>query len=224
MIDTILPILIGVVVAGILFLYALHTFRKKSVLLMKAVYADRDYDQYRKLLKSLSCRLFLSKKQRLILNMSVCLGENNDEELLTVFQQLERQKLLPQEMLDLYCNKLRYYIKKRDQQNVEKLYEEVNEEFKEETASYIKGILKEIYYMYEVDYKENDQLLNEMKQLYGNITVEQSKGIFAARCTRLYLKKRDIENAKSYYKKACACLDKEIVKELLCGCDLKVFS
>lgn len=215
MLKAILPILIGAVVAILIFFLVFHSFKKKSMLLMKAVYIDKDYDAYRKLLNSWTCKLFLSKKQRLILNMAVYEGENKENELLNVFEQLHRIKLNAQQDLDLYYNEIRYYMRKKNTDKIEELYHEVKEKYKNESASYIKGILKEMYYLYEVDYKENTKLLSEVKKLYENISVEQSKGIFAARCCRLYLKKNDLKNAKEYYEKAVQHLNKEMADQLL---------
>lgn len=215
MLKDILIVLIIALIAAIIFLIIFNAFRKKSMMMMKAVYADRNFEEYRRLANSLSGKLFLSKKQRLIFNMTIYENENNDELLLETFKKLEKQKLNDQQKLDLYYNELRYYIRHKDSEKVDQLYEEVQTKYKSNESSLIKGIMKEIYYLYEVDYKENIELIDEVKNLYNNITVEYSKGIFAARCCKLYLKNKDLKNAKFYYEKAKTYLNEAQMKEML---------
>lgn len=205
----------GVILAIVLYLVIFNAFQKKSNLLMKYVYIDKDYEAYRRLSNSLICKLFLSKKQRYILDMSVYENEKNDDRLVFTFEKLHSMNLEAQEELNLYINELHYYIRKNDENSINKLYQEATEKYSDNETAYIRGILKEMYYVYEVDYKKNTSLINELKRLYENIQVEQSKGIFAVRLSKLYRYKNDLKNSDSYYNKAIQHLGKEAVQQLL---------
>lgn len=204
----------SVLLAIVLYLIIFNGWSKKSNLLMRYVYVDKNYEAYRKLSKSLLCRLFLSKKQRYTLDMAVYEGEKNEECLVYTFDKLHRMKLEPQEELNLYINELHYYIRKKDDASIKRIYNEATEKYKDNETAYLRGIVKEIYYIYEVDYKENTLLIDEIKKLYQNIQVEQSKGIFALRLVKLYRCKGDLKSAEDYYNKAVKLMGKEAIKKL----------
>ena len=215
---TILLILIGSCFAVILFFFAFHFFKKRSMQLMRAVYAEKNYDAYRTLVNTWSCKFLLSKKQKLFLEMAVCEGEGREDELHIIFDKLKKLKLNTQEELDLYYNELRYFIRNKNDQQVEAVYQEAKEKFKDNQSGLVAGSMREMQYLVEVDYRENTDYLKEIEKLANDITIEHSKGIFCARTCRLYLKKINQKKADEYYSKAVRCLSRETVDELLKDC------
>ena len=215
---TLLLIISGSCLAVVLFFAAFHLFKKRSMQLMRAVYSDKNYDVYRQLVNTWICKLLLSKKQKLFFEMAVCEGEGREEDLLSTFERLKKQKLNTQETLDLYYNQLRYYIRKKDDEQIEATYLEAKEKFKDNQSGLVAGSMKEMLYLVEVDYRENTDYLKEIEKLAHDITIEHSKGIFCARACRLYLKKNNQKKADEYYSKAVCCLNRETVDELLKDC------
>lgn len=208
-------LLMGVAIAIALYWILFSSFQKKSMQLMKLVYIDKDYDGYRKLVNSFSCKLLLSKKQRFILNRAVYEGEGKEEELVDLFEKMHSMKLSNHEELDLYYSEIRFYIRKKDNNKILALYDEVLRKYQDNGSSYIRGVMKEIYYLIEIDYKGNVSLIDEVEKLYNKISIEQSKGIFAIRLFKLYRIKNDSENARKYYEKAIKHLGQELVDEMV---------
>lgn len=218
MMKTVFLILGGTLLAVALFFGAFHLFKKRSMQLMRAVYSEKNYDAYRMLVDTWICKLLLSKKQKLFLEMAVSEGEGRDEDLLDIFEKLQRLKLNTQETLDLYYNRLRYHIRKNESELVESVYQEAKETFAGNESGLVAGSLKEMLYLVEVDYKANTDYLKEIEKLAHDIQIEHSKGIFCARACRLHLKKNNQKKADEYYAKAVRCLSRETVDELLKDC------
>ena len=215
MLKNLLIVIAGVGVAFLLFIFVLNLSNRRAEKLVQLLYVEKNTAAYRQLADSFLSKLIIGSKQRQIFDMTYYRMTGEDEKLEETFASLGKRKLSPQEDFERFQNMFQYYLKNERYEELEKEYNRIIELYGTSEDIYTRGTLKEFGYMYSVDYKGDVSLLKEIEDLYGSITVEQSKGIFAFRCYHLYLLKNDKKKADKYRKLAAEYLGNDVVKEMI---------
>ena len=217
-------VLIGVAIvlaAAVLYLWAVGNFKKKSNDLTKFIYVDHDFESYKKLANSLMCKMFLSQKQRLLLDSAMYEYLKLDDELQSCLNKLNAKKLTDQEWLNVNYMQMKLYIRQMNEEAAENLSTNVQLRFDRTESPYIRGIVKEFEYLYFVDFKQDSSYLEQMEKLANKVDVKYSKGLF-------YLRSAILKNSvgRSYtgsLNKAREILNDDVVKEILRSIGYKSF-
>ena len=215
MLKNLLIVLAGTGLAFLLFIVVLNLSNRRAEQLVRLLYVEKDTAGYRQLADSFFSRLIIGPKQRLIFDTTYYRMTGEDEKLEETLTALGKRKLSPQEAFERFQNAFQYYLKNERYEQLEEEYNRIIEQYGSSDDIYTRGTLREFGYMYNVDYKGDVSLIKEIEDLYGSISVEQSKGIFAFRCYHLYLLKNDMKKAEKYRKLAEEYLGKDVVDEMI---------
>ena len=218
-------ILIGVAIvlaAALLYLWAVGNFKKKSNDLTKFIYVDHDFESYKKLASTLTCKVFLSKKQRLLLDSAMFDYLKLDDELQSCLNKLNAMKLTDQEWLNVNYMQMKLYIRQKDEDAATRLYGDVQSHFGNNESSYIRGVVKEFEFLYFVDFKHDASYMDQIEKLANKVDVKYSKGLF-------FLRSAILKNSvgKPYLtslNKARELLNDDVVREILGSIGYRSFS
>lgn len=220
MLKQILIPIVVVLIALFLFLFAIGSFKETSKQLMQAVYIDKDYAKYKQLLSKLSTKLFLSKKQRLLMDLSIYDSMDDDEKWKVTLKQINQYSYGLHDTLNIKYMQMKFYIKHHDLIESKKVFESL-EEFRNNEDAYIKGIIKEFEYIYYVDGLRDTSYLDEMIRLANNVDVPYSKALFFLRASLLQHKLHNDKESKSNLNKVHDLLTKRVFDEVIhsVGCE-----
>lgn len=213
MLKQILIAVVIVIIAAVLYLWAVGNFKKKSNELTKLVYVDHDFEGYKNVSNSLSCKIFLSKKQRLLLDSAMYDYLKLDDELQSCLNKLNAIKLTDQEFLNVNYMQMKLYIRQNDSSKASALYQQVTEKFQNAESAYIRGIVKEYEFLYYVDYLHDISYLKEIERLANKVDIKYSKALFNIRAA--ILKKTHNMNYRSNLDKAKELVEEDVLNEIL---------
>ena len=211
----ILVIIILFVIFFVFYWYATFLYQKKIEELSDAIYKNHDYNLFKKILNQSDTKLFISRKQRNILETSARLMFNDLDKIEELFNNLCDEKLIPSQRVTLYSNQIMYYIMKKDKEKAVEVYKDFEEEFKNINDLYVQGLLKETRYQVYVDLLEDTSYMDVLAKEINETRNDVLKGNYLLRLGKLLLKDNRKKEAIEYFENAEKSLENTIYKKEL---------
>lgn len=217
-----IAILLGAVVFCIIaYFVAARIFRKQIRRMSEALYIQRDAQEFYRIVKQPMTKLFLSKREELLLTIDAAILEEDEELLLDCFQTLNKMKLSPGQQLKLVQHEMVYYSAKKDKEQLLTALERFQKSCGEIEDIGIKAVLTEGEWMYHVDMEHDVAYLPRLLEIKPNDKLPAATGILYYRIGMLYHYDGKADRCKAYMKKAAALLQdpqrKQKAEQLLRG-------
>ena len=199
-----LAVIAGIAIA-LIAVSVLFYLIQKSVLNKVALYTYTDPQQCEMILSGTAARIFIPKRERLIMMIEPYIIQNNETALNGVIEELKKLKLSDYNRIGINQKLLEYYALHGKSKKAENIYDEsktilAKEPFKSDEK--YQSILLEAEQMIEVYARRNGDYLTQESKLAEAADHGAIKGVYYYRCAKLAYYNHDKNQMKRYLESA----------------------